>query len=119
MAHSGARLDEQQLQVFDVQLVDVLAQLEALLRHSHNIQRSLLQLRSVAHPPSGKIAGTILTEAQRSSYAMRTECAMLAQVIDDLATGLDKMNGTTPADRRSGRDRRAATVEAPADVAVE
>ena len=39
---------EQQLQVLDVGIVDVLSHLEALLRHSHSIQRALVQLRSEA-----------------------------------------------------------------------
>ena len=119
MSHPRPSVDEQQLQIFDVQLVDVLAQLEALLRHSHSIQRTLLQLRSVAHPPSARIAGTLLTEAGREASAMRTECGMLVQIVDDLATGIDRTTGTEPSERRSGRDRRAAAVATAADAVVE
>ena len=89
--------------------------MEALLRHSHSIQRSLLRLRSIAPPLSPAEGEAALTEAQREAHAMRAECVMLTQIADDLATGVDRTLGVTASsDRRSGQDRRVAPLTAQA-----
>src|SRR5687768_12072182 len=85
---------EQQLQMLDVHVVDVLAHLEALLRHSHFIQRALLKLRSEAPPPwSAEPAGHILSELGSQAIGMRKEWEMLGEIIHDLAAGIQRLRG--------------------------
>jgi hypothetical protein len=100
------RSEERQLQVLDVQIVDILSHLEALLRNTHSIQRALLQLRGAAPPPSRGSPNAALAHARSQAPEMARECAMLSQIIDDVASGLDKLAGIHPSERRRGVDRR-------------
>jgi hypothetical protein len=100
---------EQQLQSLDVGIVDVLSHLEALLRHSHSIQRALLELRSEAPPPphSDNAIG-LLTRHQEE---MQRECGMLSEIIHDLKNGIRRLKDEPEIiERRSGLDRRHAEV---------
>ena len=76
------------LQVLDVHVVDVLSHLEALLRHSHTIQRNLLKLRSEAPPPTPASIKGALPQLDKHSLDMQRECDMLGEIIQDLATGI-------------------------------
>jgi hypothetical protein len=85
---------EEQLQVLDVQIVDVLAHLEALLRHSHSIQRALLQMRHAAPPPRPAPTGALLGPLHNRARDMGRECEMLSQIVDDLARGIETVGRT-------------------------
>jgi hypothetical protein len=87
-------VSNEHLQVLDVHVVDVLAHLEALLRHSHSIQRALLRLRSEAPPPAPAPApaGTLLKDLRGHAHDMRRECEMLAEIMADLAVGFDDLS---------------------------
>ena len=102
-----AKTAERQLQILDTMIVDVLSHLEALLRHSHSIQRHLLGLREEAPPPHVKYerAGPVL---HKHASEMHGECAMLAQLILDIATGVNRLAGQSNTDeRRNGVQRRS------------
>ena len=98
---------EQRLQVLDVGVVDVLSHLEALLRQSHTIQRSLLQLRSEAPPPAPEMPQHVISGLRTHAEYMRREWAMLGDIIDDLTIGIHHLGGSQDfPERRNGRDRR-------------
>ena len=100
-------LADRQLQILDTTIVDVLAHLEALLRHSHSIQRQLLGLREEASPPRARRERAIPVLRQHSDEMYR-ECAMLAQLILDIATGVNGLAGEhNPDERRNGMQRRS------------
>jgi hypothetical protein len=84
----------QQLQVLDVHIVDVLSHLEALLRHSHTIQRTLLKLRAEAPPPTPASVQAALPVLDVHSRDMRQECEMLGEIIRDLAAGVEDLGAT-------------------------
>ena len=102
---------EQHLQVLDVSIVDVLSHLEALLRHSHSIQRALLQLRSEAPPPTPEVPEHVTAVLTEHAEEMDREWVMLGEIIRDLATGIQRLTGAPPpTERRSQRDRREVFV---------
>ena len=82
---------DQHLQVLDVHVVDVLSHLEALLRHSHSIQRALLQLRAEAPPPKPAPSRTVAADLTKHAKQMGSECEMLGEIIRDLAARIDVM----------------------------
>ena len=114
MSHEQESPDiERQLQVLDVSIVDVLSHLEALLRHSHSIQRSLLQLRSEAPPPPPQMSERVSAVLIDHVDEMHREWAMLGDIVRDLKTGIVGLSDESDvAERRSGLDRRRAEVSA-------
>ena len=97
---------EQQLQVLDVNVVDALSHLEALLRQSHSIQRELLELRSEALPPFRAAADSMIAVLTGYADRMGREWSMLGEIISDLQTGIHRLSGDAVLERRSGSDRR-------------
>jgi hypothetical protein len=97
---------ERQLQVLDVNIVDVLSHLEALLRQCHTIQRKLLQLRSEAPPPRTELPERPLAALNRHTQNMRAEWTMLGEIIGDLTIGICRLTDERYAERRSGFERR-------------
>ena len=79
---------DQQLQLLDVHVVDVLAHLEGLLRHSHTLQRTLLKLRAEAPPPDPASVAAVLPALRRLSDDMQRQWGLLGEIIDDLATDI-------------------------------
>ena len=99
---------ERQLQVLDVGIVDVLSHLEALLRHSHSIQRGLLQLRSEALRRLYRLPEQVCAVRTAHAQDMRREWAMLGDIIGDLTTGIHRLSATgNLSERRSGYERRS------------
>ena len=98
---------EKQLQVLDVSIIDVLSHLEALLRHTHSVQRSLLQLRSEAPPPPPQMSEGVIALLTGHADEMHREWAMLGDIIRDLKTGsVGLSDESDTSERRSGLDRR-------------
>ncbi len=98
---------DQRLQTIDVQIVDVLAQLEGLLRHSHSLQRVLLTLRSEAPPPGPISLRSAIPQLSDHAEHMRRDCAMLCDIINELAAGVIELQAQAGApndrgDRRTG-----------------
>ena len=98
-----------QLQVLDVSIVDVRSHLEALLRHSHPVERALLQLRSEAPPSPSQMSEGVIAVLAGLTDEMHREWAMLGDIIRDLRTGISGFNGESyVSERRCGLDRRHA-----------
>ena len=89
-SHQQSSIDER-VQTLDVHIVDVLAHLEALLRHSHSIQRALLKLRTEAAPPLPAPSKDVLAALQHSAQQMQVDWHMLGSIIDDLIIGIDAL----------------------------
>ena len=83
---------DEQVQTLDVHIVDVLSHLEALLRHSHSIQRELLKMRSEAPPPSPAPSGNLLAVLNSHADEMRQDCEILAEIIEDLVAGIERLS---------------------------
>ena len=86
-----AKAPDNQLQLLDVYLVDVMSHIEALLRHTHSIQRALLQLRQEAPPPEPSGGVRTLTVLRSHAESLRRECLQLTQISEDLADGVEKL----------------------------
>jgi hypothetical protein len=85
------RAPEHQLQVMDVYIVDVLAHIEALLRHTHSMQRVLLQLRSEAPPPRRSTPPRVITALRGHASELQRESGLLQQIVQDLLAGADAL----------------------------
>ena len=95
---------EHQLQVMDVYIVDILAHIEAVLRHAHSMQRVLLRLRSEAPPPSRSAPLPVAAELRKHTTELDRECDLLRQIIQDLQAGADALGSTEHLDpARSGQ----------------
>jgi hypothetical protein len=94
------------LQILDATIVDVLAHLEMLLGHSHSIQRHLLGLRDEVPPHDDKYEHTMPVLLNYADEMSR-ECAMLAEIVLEFATGVKRLSGQTDTDRRDGLERRS------------
>jgi uncharacterized protein YukE len=107
---------EQRLQILDVSIVDVLSHLEALLRHSHSIQRALLQLRSEAPPPPAQYSDDAVAALTGHQEQMQREWRMLGEIIQDLSNGIRGLKHEPEFfERRGGLDRRRAQDSVAAD----
>jgi hypothetical protein len=82
---------DHQVQTLDVQLVDVLAHLEALLRHSHSIQRALLKLRAEAPPPTPAAPQHSIAVLRDHAGQMREDCLMLTGIVEDMMSGIESL----------------------------
>jgi hypothetical protein len=85
---------ERQSEVLDVQLLDVFAQVEALLRLGREVQREALRVRGLPVPVSPsqrKAAGRVICKHLED---MTTECRTLGEVLSELhatASELDQL----------------------------
>jgi hypothetical protein len=73
-----------QAELLDVQLLDVLAPVEAVLRHGREIQREALRARGVPAPvaPVQRLASASAIRTRIDS--MQTDCTTLCKVVEDL-----------------------------------
>src|SRR5919204_6217508 len=72
---------DRQADLVDVQLLDVLAQVEAVLRHGREIQRDALRVRGVPHDLNAdqrRAAGTAL---RRRAEQMDKDCDVLSGIV--------------------------------------
>ena len=82
------RAGDRESEVLDVELLDVLAQIEALLRHGREIQREALRVRGVPHSVTTAQRQAAAAEIQRRISEMRKECRALGEVLGDLQTAV-------------------------------
>jgi hypothetical protein len=82
------RMSEQ----LDVQLLDVLAQIEALLRHGREIQRAALMVRGLPVPVSPSQRRTAGATVDRHVAEMKAESIALAEVLEDLGRTSGELN---------------------------
>lgn len=69
--------------MLDVHLLDVLAQIEALLRGGRDVQRAALRVRDVTgHSAAQRRAAAV--KVQKHVAEMRKECRELAGIVDKL-----------------------------------
>lgn len=90
------RAGEHQLQVLDVYIVDILAHIEALLRHTHSTQRVLLRLRSEAPPPGPITPPPAIAALRGHATELHRESGLLRQIIQDLQAGVEALERTGP-----------------------
>ena len=90
------RSPEVQSQMFDVQLLDLFAEVEAILRGGRELQRDALRLRGVA-PANSAQRRAATRRIQKGCGQMRKECQALSAVVAGLANIADGLRRTEAA----------------------
>jgi hypothetical protein len=75
---------DQRTGALDVQVLDVLAQVESLLRGAREIQRQILRVRGVPRPGSSERRRAAATAVQHAAEKMRHDSRTLSEVLEDL-----------------------------------
>lgn len=75
---------DRQAEVLDVQLLDVLAQVEAVLRHGREIQREALRVRGVPSPVNERQRVAAALAIGKRIDDMHGDCASLCTVVEEL-----------------------------------
>lgn len=84
-------------ELLDVQLLDVLATVESVLRHGREIQREALRARGVPSPVSGSQRRGSATAIRNRVGQMKGDCTTLCRVVEDLhgcAVEFERLMGT-------------------------
>ena len=90
----GAR---RQAEIVEVQLLDVLAQVEAVLRHGRELQREALRVRGVPSPADATSRRAASASIRDRVEQMHGDCMTLCRVVDELrvsAHEFDRLIGT-------------------------
>jgi hypothetical protein len=82
---------DHQAEFVDVQLLDVLAQVEAVLRHGREIQREALRVRGVPNPVNAEERRATGTALRRRVDQMGRECNVLCDVVRDLCVAAEQL----------------------------
>jgi phage host-nuclease inhibitor protein Gam len=90
MATRMERSPEAHSQILDVHLLDVLAQVEAVLRGGRDVQREGLRVRNVAGASAAKRRASAV-KIQKHVAQMRKECRALTRVVDELGEIADDL----------------------------
>jgi hypothetical protein len=77
---------DKQTGALDVCVLDVLAQVESLLRDAREIQRRILRVRGVPKPKSGTQRRAAASEIRKIARNMSKEAQALSKVLDELET---------------------------------
>jgi hypothetical protein len=93
-----ARPGDRESEVLDVELLDVLAQVEALLRLGREVQREALRVRGVPHAVTSAQRQAAGAEIQRYVREMKKECRALGEVLRDLQAAADTLAKVLNAD---------------------
>jgi hypothetical protein len=83
---SGKDPVDRQAELLDVQLLDVLATVEAVLRHGREIQREALRVRGAPHPVTHTQRIEAVTAIRERVDRMHGDCGTLCDVVEDLRT---------------------------------
>jgi hypothetical protein len=89
---------KRQSELLDVQLLDVLAQVEAVLRHGREVQREALRVRGVPSPVNPQERRAAGTAVRQRVDQMDKECNVLCGVVRDLSVAakeLERLLGAT------------------------
>jgi hypothetical protein len=92
---------ERQSEILDVQLLDVFAQIEALLRLGREVQRHALRVRGVPEPvsaPQRKAAGQRI---RAHVGEMANECRTLADILRELEDTAAELDGMLQGETRT------------------
>jgi hypothetical protein len=79
-----SRSPEAHSQLFDVQLLDLFAEVEAILRSGRELQRDALKVRAIA-PTNGAQRRAATARIRKRVRQMRKECRALCEVLQGLA----------------------------------
>jgi hypothetical protein len=82
---------DQRTGALDVQVLDVLAQVESLLRGAREIQRQILRVRGVPRPASMERRRAAAVAVQDTADRMLTDSRALADVLEDLQRTSDSL----------------------------
>jgi hypothetical protein len=82
---------ERQAEFVDVQLLDVLAQIEAVLRHGRELQREALRVRGVPSPVDRSQRHASGTAIRDRADQMQADCMTLCKVVEDLRAGAQEL----------------------------
>ena len=82
---------DHQAEFLDVQLLDVLAQVEAVLRHGREIQREALRVRGVPQAVNAEQRRSAATALRRRVDQMDKDCGTLCGVVKDLCTAAEQL----------------------------
>src|SRR3954471_25073157 len=77
--------------VLDVQVLDVLAQVEALLRHAREIQREVLEVRGVPEPRSAARRRAAASVVRKTARKMLDDSRGLLKVLRELGRAADTL----------------------------
>jgi hypothetical protein len=96
------RLDEhlaldQQTGFVDVSVLDVLAQVEALLRDAREIQRRILRVRGVPQVQSASRRRTAASDVQKLAHSMSHAARVLSEMCKELEHHSASLSRTTTA----------------------
>ena len=83
---------DRQAEVLDVQLLDVFAQIERLLRLGREIQREALRLRGVPTPVKSADRQQSVRTIQQHLAELTSECGELSEVIGQLQDTAKTLN---------------------------
>jgi hypothetical protein len=75
---------DRQAEVIDVQLLDVLASVESVLRHGREFQREALRARGVPSPVTTAQRVNAATAIRDRVGRMQADCTTLCNVVEDL-----------------------------------
>lgn len=81
-----------QSEMVDVQLLDALAQVEALLRECREIQRAALHVRGIPAGTTESQQRDAGNEILRRIAAMKKDCRLLTEVLDTLSESAGHLN---------------------------
>jgi hypothetical protein len=90
----GETKAERQSETLDVQLLDVFAQIEALLRSGREVQREALRVRGLPHtvsPAQRRAAGQAIHERLRDMAGECTELGNVLRELEDTAAELNRL----------------------------
>jgi hypothetical protein len=86
---------ERQINLMDVRLLDVFAQLEAISRCARDVQRGMIRLREKRAAPVARRSGSVtqirkrIMSLSRESKALISVVREVAEVVDDLRAATD------------------------------
>ena len=81
---------ERQSQMFDVQLLDLFAEVEAILRAGRELQRDALRVRDVA-PTTRAQRRAAVQRIQKRLNQLRKDCGTLCDVLQGLSDRADDL----------------------------
>jgi hypothetical protein len=86
---------DKQTGVVDVHVLDVLAQIECLLRNAREIQRQILQVRGVPKKPGAARRRAAASEVRKLARTMSDETVALSRILRELERDCDTLEQAT------------------------
>ena len=116
---SDRRNGNRHSEVLDVRLLDVLAEIESLLRQGRLVQREALRVRGLPTPVSDAGRQQAGAKIQRLVAEMRNDCRSLGHVLTDLQHAADalsrELENEQSGRKRGGKEQRHNPISIAAD----